>query len=382
MPNTDFILYGMQASLYTGKVRAFMRRNRIAVTERGAGHPEFTGRVMPHVGRFIIPVIETPEGEIVQDGTDILDYLEGQGLSQEPLYPSDPVTRAVAHLFELFGNEGLLRPAMHYRWNFDAENLDFLRVSFADVFPAHLDAAGRVRAFDHASGRMRKAGMAFGVTPDTFETIETSYAEFLSLYNTHLEGSYYLLGHAPTIADYGLFNPLYAHLARDPKPAHLMKTSAPLVWNWIERMNRSELLEEHTVETPPEGLFSREDLPDTLTALMRFVGEEYAEEFSTHVDFANNWLTDQAASGTEMAAKPERSIGFAAFNWRGHDVKTAVMPYRFYLAQRLWDHFDGCSEIEQNSIRKLFAVTGVEAFLDKRPARRVLRNNYHEVWAD
>lgn len=382
MPNTDFILYGMQASLYTGKVRAFMRRNRIPVTERGAGHPEFTGRVMRHIGRFIVPVIETPSGEIVQDGTDILDYLEGQGLSHEPLYPTDPVTRAVAHLFELFGNEGLLRPAMHYRWNFDAENLDFLRVSFSDVFPANLDAAGRAGAFDHASGRMRKAGMAFGVTPDTFETIETCYAEFLSLYNAHLEGSYYLLGHAPTIADYGLFNPLYAHLARDPKPAHFMKTSAPLVWNWIERMNRSEVLEEHTVETPPQDLFPGSELPDTLTALIRFVGEEYADEFSAHVDFANNWLTEQASSGTPMAAKPERSIGFAAFNWRGHDVKTAVMPYRFYLAQRLWDHFDECSDVDQDAIRKLFGATVVEAFLDKRPARRVIRKDYHEIWAD
>jgi hypothetical protein len=57
------------------------------------------------------------------------------------------------------------------------------------------------------------------------------------------------------------------------------------------------------------------------------------------------------------------------------------MPYRFYLAQRLWDHFDGCSEGTQKSIRTLFAKTGLEAFLDKRPSRRVLRKDYHEMWA-
>ena len=74
MMSKDFYLYGMQASLYTGKARAYMRRNRIPVTERGAGHPEFTGRLFPHMGRFIMPVIETPSGDIVQDGTDILDY--------------------------------------------------------------------------------------------------------------------------------------------------------------------------------------------------------------------------------------------------------------------------------------------------------------------
>lgn len=379
MPNKDFILYGMQASLYTGKARAFMRRNRINVTERGAGHSDYTGKIMPLIGRFIIPVIETPAGEIVQDGTDILDYLEIQGYGREPLYPEDPVTRAVAHLFELFGNEGLLRPAMHYRWNFDEDNLDFIKLSFQDAFPAHFDVAGRAAMFDHASGRMRKAGAAFGVTPETFETIEKSYAEFLSLYETHLTNSYYLLGNAPTVGDYGLFNPLFAHLARDPNPASLMKSTAPRVYSWVERMNRPEQLEEHTVEKPPTALFTGNDIPDTLKNLMTYVGVEYGAEFSAHVEFADAWLSKQTG---EPDAKPERSMGFAEFNWRGHKVKTVVMAYRFYLAQRLWDHFDGCSDGDQAAIRGLFTESEVEVFLDNRPARRVLRVNHQEVWAD
>ena len=151
----DFILYGMQASLYTGKARAYMRRNRIPVTERGAGHPEYMTRIFPHMDRFIMPVIETPEGEIIQDGTDILDYLEGKGLGREPLYPEDPIVKAISLLFELFGNEGLLRPAMHYRWNFDEENLDFLKVSFRDVMPLDMGVAGNDMGFENASGRMR-----------------------------------------------------------------------------------------------------------------------------------------------------------------------------------------------------------------------------------
>jgi glutathione S-transferase len=305
--------------------------------------------------------------------------LAEQGLSHEPLYPVNPVTRAVAHLFELFGNEGLLRPAMHYRWNFDADNLEFIKLSFQDAFPAHFDAAGRAAMFDHSSGRMRKAGMAFGVSPETFETIEKSYAEFLLLYEAHLTDTYYLLGDAPTVGDYGLFNPLYAHLARDPKPAHLMKTTAPRVWNWVERMNRPEQLEEHTVENPPTGLWAGDELPSTLKNLMIYVGEEYGAEFSAHVDFADDWLSKQVG---KRDAKPERSMGFANFNWRGHDVKTVVMAYRFYLAQRLWDHFDNCSKDDQSAIQALFMDCGVAVFLDKRPGHRVFRVNHQEVWAD
>jgi len=51
MMSKDYILYGMQASLYTGKARAYMRRNRIPVTERGAGHSEFMNRIYPHTSR-------------------------------------------------------------------------------------------------------------------------------------------------------------------------------------------------------------------------------------------------------------------------------------------------------------------------------------------
>ena len=378
----DFYLYGMQASLYTGKARAYMRRNRIPVTERGAGHPEYMTRIFPHMDRFIMPVIETPEGEIIQDGTNILDYLEGKGLGREPLYPEDPIVKAISLLFELFGNEGLLRPAMHYRWNFDEENLDFLKVSFRDVMPLDMGVAGNDMGFENASGRMRKAAMAFGVFDTTYDLIEQSYAEFLNLYSAHLKGSFFLLGDRPTIGDYGLFNPLYAHLARDPKPAFLMKTTAPVVWNWVERMNRPEVTEEHTLADPQTGLYSGHNIPETLKALMKYVGEEYASEFSAHVDYTEQWLAKQGKNPEKIKAPLGRGIGFTEFKWRGEFISSVVMPYRFYLAQRLWDHFDGCSENVQKSIRSLFAQTGLAAFLDKRPSRRVLRQDYHEIWAD
>jgi len=380
MTSKDYILYGMQASLYTGKARAYMRRNRIPVTERGAGHPEYMSKIFPHMDRFIMPVVETPNGEIIQDGTDILDYFEGKGLGIEPLYPDDPVMKAVALLFELFGNEGLLRPAMHYRWNFDEENLEFLKVSFADVLPAGLDAKGQSDMFDHASGRMRKAAKAFGVFPDTYQGIEESYAEFLGLLNAHFGESYYLLGDRPTIGDYGLFNPLYAHLARDPKPALLMKTTAPYVWNWIERMNRPEQTQEHTIKSPPTKLYSADDMPDTLKALLSYVSEEYLSEITSHVAFANGWLAEQEGDVEATKAPLGRGIGFAEFEWRGQTIKSVVMPYRFYLLQRLQDHFSGVEKSAQAAILAVFAGSGLDSIFDIKTDRRVARENYHEVW--
>jgi glutathione S-transferase len=377
----DYTLYGMQASLYTGKARAYMRRNRIPVTERGTGHQDYHDRIMPQLGRLIMPVVELSDGTLVQDGTDILDYFDSNGLGREPLYPDNAVLKAVSLLFELFGNEGLLRPAMHYRWNFDDDNLAFIRVAFADVLPASLDAVGRAAMFDHASGRMRKAAVAFGVTPETHATIETSYREFLSLFEAHLEGTYYLLGDRPTVGDYGLFNPLYAHLARDPHPALLMKSTAPRVFHWVERMNRPEITQEHTIDNPPQSLFGRDALPDTLTALMTYVSEEYLPEITAHVAFANQWLAEQGADPEEVKAPLGRGIGFAEFDWRGHRISTAVLPYRFYLLQRLQDHVEGASVADQNAIRDLFSRTGLASLLDIRTDRRVIRENHREAWA-
>jgi len=370
----------MQASLYTGKVRAYMRRNHIPVIERGAGHPEFYSTIFSQLKRYIMPVLVTPSGEIIQDGTDILDYLEDKGVGRQPLYPDDPVIKAIAFIFEHFGNEGMMRPNMHYRWNFDEDNLEFLKITFKDVLPPPSDKNVKAADFEFASGRMRNAAKAFGVTPQAYENIEQSYHEFLALYNAHLSQSYYLLGNAPTIADYGMFNGLYAHLARDPKPSHLMKTKAPYVWNWIERMNAPEQIQEHMIENPPTTLFGAENLPDTLKKLLLYVGQEMSAEFSAHVDFANQWLAMQDGPPKIIKKPLGEGIGLAEFQWRGQVLKTAVKPYRFYLSQRLWDHFDSCGEDQQKAIYEALDEAGLEVFVTKRPDRRIVRENYQEVW--
>lgn len=123
------ILYGMAGSLYTAKVRAYLRKQGIAFRERAPAHPRFLEAAVPAVGRWIIPILETPEGAFLQDGADILAHFEARG-PRLPATPASPVHEAVARLFELFGGEGLLRPAMHYRWNFDAENLAFIKADF------------------------------------------------------------------------------------------------------------------------------------------------------------------------------------------------------------------------------------------------------------
>ncbi|CAI8323019.1 MAG: Uncharacterised protein [Hyphomonas sp. TMED17] len=376
---TEYKLYGMAASLYTGKVRAYMRRNQIPFIEEKAGGERFNTVVREAVGRWIIPVIETPDGDFVQDGTDILDHFEAKGYSTQSIYPEDPRLKTIAYLFELFGSEGMLRAAMHYRWNFDETNLKFLQHTFEDVLPNGLTKEEREPVFMHASGRMRKAAINFGVTPETYQTVEDSYAEFLSLFEAHLEDRPFLLGGCPTIGDYGLFSPLYAHLARDPKPLHLMQTTAPRVYRWTERMNAPEHVIDERMLKSGDVLFDGNVIPETLKALMRFIAEDYLPEISAHVAFTNQWLGEQTDSKLAPTSLG-RGIGMAEFNWRGHTVKTAVMPYRTYLLQRLHDSFDGLKVDEQASVRALLSETNLAEILELRSSRRVIRKNHLEAW--
>lgn len=375
-------LYGIPASLWTGKARSYLRKQSIPFVEYGANHPEFLAKIVPQVGRWIIPVVEKPDGELVQDGADIIDHFESSDEKKFSVIPDSGVLRTLAYLFELFGGEGLLRPAMHFRWNFDEHNLDFLREDFAaGLAPVGASSGEAGAVFDNASGRMRKAAVSFGVTEESIPLVEKSYDEFLALFSAHLSTHPYLLGDRPTVGDFGLIAPLFAHLGRDPFPALQIRQKAPKVVRWVERMNAPE---DKWIDHPQShGSTMSAAIPDTLRALMRYVSEEYLPEIAAHVSFANHWLSKnpdikEGTNGLENSAK--RFIGLASFAWRGIDMKTLVMPYRFYLLQRVQDSYEAATAEDREALNEIFEDTGLSDLLALKTMRRIERQGYLEVW--
>ena len=71
-----YILYGMPVSMFTGKARAYLRKRGVPFVERLISDPRFVGEIAPSLGRLMIPVLEAPDGTIIQDTADILDYVE------------------------------------------------------------------------------------------------------------------------------------------------------------------------------------------------------------------------------------------------------------------------------------------------------------------
>lgn len=385
--DTPYTLYSMVASLYSAKVRAWLRFNNVNFVDRGAGQQDYEKNIIPKVGRWIVPVLKTPHGELLQDGTDILDWLDANESHKGSIFPQNPVLRTIAHVFELFGSEGLLRPAMHYRWNFDEQNLAFLKVSFADVLPNLNTQQERDASFNFASGRMRKATVHFGVQEDKITEIETAYLEFLALLETHLSQYPFVLGSRPTIADYALYGPMFAHLGRDPYPLSLLMQKAPNVFQWLERMNSPNCYENHVFTNASKAdseLFDPEQLPASLLALMKYISVEYLPEISAHVDYANQFLAanpdiESGTTGIENKGG-QVSLGFCEFDWRGSRMSSTVMIYRFYLLKRLTDQFEDLSAEQQQQAEEIFASTNLQNILTLKTQRAVIRQHFKEVW--
>ena len=376
-----FKLYTWSVSLYSGKARAYLIKQHIDFDDISPASPEYDADIRPQIGRWIIPVMVTPQGEIVQDGTDIIDWFEARNMARLPAYPKTPRQLITALIMELFGGEGLLRPAMHYRWNFDDDNLDFILQQFGLFALPQVPPADRRDMALHAASRMRKAAVAFGVTAETALAIEAAYYETMAAFDAHFAAHPYLLGGAPTIGDYGLFAALYAHLGRDPHPLRLMQEKAQMLLRWTERMrNPSADMVEFIGRY--ESLLADDAIPETLKVLLARVASDYLPEIEAMVAFSNNWLAENKPEPNEVVGGESlgRGIGMCQFGWRGHTVTAMVMPYRIFMLQRIQDAYDALDAPARDAVDALLTQTGLSALMTTRCTRRVERENHREIW--
>lgn len=377
----NYKLFSWSVSLYSGKARAYLIKQHIDFDDISPADPHYEAHIRPAIGRWIIPVMQTPDGEIVQDGTDIIDWFESRGMARLPAYPQTPKQLIASLIMEMFGGEGLLRPAMHYRWNFDADNLDFILQQFGLFALPQVPPAERRDMALHAAGRMRKAAVMFGVTPESAPHIEAAYEEILSEFNAHFAAHPYLLGGAPTIGDYGLFAALFAHLGRDPHPLRMMQEKAQMLFRWTERMRNpsADMVEflDH-----PETLLANDTIADTLKALLRRVASDYLPEIEAMIAYANEWLASHQPKENEVVGGESfrRDIGMCSFEWRGQTLDVMVMPYRIFMLQRIQDAYDALDAESRQAVDALLAETGLSAIVSARATRRVERKNHREVW--
>ena len=70
------VLYGSPMSLYTGRVRSYLIKNRIPYVEEPHATPHYHNVVLPKAGgRRGIPTIEFTDLSVIRYGVESLDHL-------------------------------------------------------------------------------------------------------------------------------------------------------------------------------------------------------------------------------------------------------------------------------------------------------------------
>ena len=318
-----YTLYGAPFSLYTGKARSYLRYKQIDFVEQLSTAKVYKNIIVPETGVRFIPVLETPDGRFIQDTAVIMDELETK-YPNRPILPSTPKQRIVSQLFELYGDEWLLLPAMHYRWNKD--NDDYIYRCFGSMVLPN---------WPHFIQRFigKKVGAKFkgfvpmlGITPETIPALEHWYeAELLPLLNEHFASHDYLLGGAASVGDFGLMGSLYAHLYMDPYPGEVMKRTAPNIVRWIERMNS---------EPSCIGEWLADDaIPQTLHPILALLFRDHWPVVQSTIEEFNHWSTSNSQR------KVPRKIGEHDFHIEQTRGRRAILTFTLWKYQRIQSSF-------------------------------------------
>jgi len=358
--DTLFRLYGSELSYFTAKVRPALRYKRVPFVEILATPAAFRDVIVARTGLSFIPVVVTPEDETWQDTSDILDRLE-ERFPDPPLVPSTPVQRVVAYLFELYADEFLVLPAMHYRWSF-AESQAKARADFAAT-------SGDPETARKFADRMGGAIGFLGVLPETIPAIEAHTADLLGLLSDHFAEYPYVLGDRPSLAEMGLIGPLYAHLYLDAVPGRLLRETAPLVCHWIERVNHPD------PDARGEWLLD-DELAPTLRPLLELIGADAVPLILDTVRDFEQWADAHRGKGEQ----PPRATGMHATHLRGIELQRYTNAYSLWMVQRVQDVYAALSGAEQSAVNAALRGTGCEALFAYAPRHRLGKQRFNLVF--
>ena len=367
------VLYGVPISLYTGRARSYLIKAGLPYREAPPTSAHFMRTVLPKAGgRRSMPTVELPDGTVIRDSVAIVDHFEsasGRGFS-----PKTPKQRIVSRLFDAIGAEGLLRPAMHYRWNFDALQREFVETHFEAIYPPGWSPS----AGERMQNLREEALPALGVLPESIAAIEELYGGLLRALEAHFAEHPYLLGGRPCIGDFGMIGPLYGHLGRDPKPLSMMQSQALHAFRWVERMHRPEA-DIGEFDGYEDAYLADDAIPDTLVDILRQLAIDYVPETRAACEAINAWLAEQEdlAPGTTV----ERRVGEdAVFDLAGTEISVAAQPFRFYVLKRVRDEFEALDEAGRAAAVELLSACGMRELLDLKLTRAIGRRNNLEVW--
>lgn len=262
--SSRFIVHGLTPSYFTRKVTGYLDYKGIPWRLRPSVglHPE--ARAAGWNGG--IPVITTPEGEMIWDSTAVILHLETRYPAPAVL-PADPVLQFLAYLLDDFSDEWLYRHAVGTRWLFEENTTSG---SWDIVREGSLEIPGPTEATRKMITEVMTACLPrLGTTAENIDAwVAESLLPWQRALAAHVQAHGCLLGGRPSLADFAFFGGNVAHFINDP-----------VCRRWTEEAGQAVVAYTHALMTPRDRQFGEwlasDDLPETLIALLAEAGRHY-----------------------------------------------------------------------------------------------------------
>jgi len=268
------LIAGAIGSPYTRKMRAIAIYRRIPYRFLHAAMPGARPGGLPKPPLPLLPCVYLPEGEedyrATSDSTFQLRELE-RLYSDRSVIPSDPVIAFLDYLLEDYADEWVTKMMFHYRWGPEegVENasqiLPLWNLTVPDATVKEFRKTFAQRQID------RLGGIVAGSLEVTGPLIEASYRRLIAILRDHFQTHRFTFGGRPAAGDFGLHGQLTQLLQVEPTSMALARAEAPRVLAWVDVVDDLSGL-----EVTDEDWLAREEIPDTLRALLAEIGRTYA----------------------------------------------------------------------------------------------------------
>ncbi len=358
----NYIHHGVMFSYYSAKTRACLSYKRIPFVEQYQA-TDLSGRIRQTTNKVMIPVLETPEGEILQDTTVIIDALEARHPAR-PVFPEDPVLMLVTRLVEFTIDELWVTTAMNARWN-DPVSKQFAISEFGRGIGGSMGLTGdKMMAIgERVAGQMQSYLPQLGIGDETGRATANSFFEDATVALNRVVGhTRFALGSRPSLLDFCLFTGYYAHQYRDLGAAQTyLKSTAPDLCYYLDTLHAGHC-------APAAGELA---MTPALMDYLKIIGPSSAG-FASGIMAGAAALAGNAESGTVF----EQRIAPFDFDLGGKPFTRGASTFGAWKLQRLFDVYDAMDAADKARARDLLGEIGWGELIVTLPPYRLERRNH------